>query len=63
MSEIKFRAWDKDTKKIYQITDMNFSDCLANGVCHGEWQEFSFSKLLRYTGLKDKNANIKKKEI
>ena len=56
MREIKFRAWCETTKNIYQITDIDFSNYMANGVCNGDWQEFSTSKLLQYTGLKDKNG-------
>lgn len=56
MSEIKFRAYDKKSQKIYQITDINFSDYVANGVCYGDWEEFSINNLLRYTGLQDKNG-------
>ena len=56
MREIKFRAYDKESKKIYQITDINFSDYSANGVCYGDWKEFSINNLLQYTGLKDKNG-------
>ena len=55
MREFKFRAWDKKTNKIYQITDIDFNNYLANGVCDGEWEEFSTCNLLQYTGLKDKN--------
>ena len=56
MREIKFRGYDKKSQKIYQITDINFSDYVANGVCYGDWKEFSINNLLQYTGLKDKNG-------
>ena len=56
MKEIKFRAYDEESQKIYQITDINFSDYSANGVCCGEWKEFSTNNLLQYTGLKDRNG-------
>ena len=55
MREIKFRAYDEESKKMYQITDINFSDYVANGVCYGDWKDFSINNLLQYTGLKDKN--------
>lgn len=56
MREIKFRAYDEESKKMYQITDINFSDYVANGVCYGDWKDFSINNLLQYTGLKDKNG-------
>lgn len=56
MREIKFRAYDKKSQKMYQITDINFSDYVANGVCFGDWKEFSINNLLQYTGLLDKNG-------
>ena len=56
MREIKFRAYDEESKKMYQITDVNFSDYVANGICYGDWKDFSINNLLQYTGLKDKNG-------
>lgn len=56
MREIKFRGYDKESQKMYQITDINFSDYVANGVCFGDWKEFSINNLLQYTGLLDKNG-------
>ncbi len=56
MREIKFRAWDNDKKILCSVTDINFSDYSANGVCFGDWSEFSINKLMQYTGLKDKNG-------
>ena len=56
MREIKFRAWDNNKETLCNITDINFSDYSANGVCFGEWSEFSVNNLMQYTGLKDKNG-------
>ena len=56
MREIKFRAYDEESKKMYQITDINFSDYVANGVCYGDWKDFSINNLMQYTGLKDRNG-------
>ena len=58
MREIKFRAWDNNKETLCNITDINFSDYSANGVCFGEWSEFSVNNLMQYTGLKDKNGVI-----
>jgi uncharacterized phage protein (TIGR01671 family) len=57
MREIKFRAWNKETKELnergpFDLTDENndsgyFGDCVANN---------SDCILSQYTGLKDKNG-------
>ena len=46
MREIKFRAWDKEQKKITVIFDI-FSGAIPNITKHD---------LMQYTGLKDKNG-------
>ena len=58
MREIKFRAWDKLTKKMERVRSINFDE---KRLFHGTWvngfyydSEF-VSEPMQYTGLKDKN--------
>ena len=61
MREIKFRAWNKKTKCMFQVTEMNFR---SNGVVYsvspnqGEnWFLVGDDvELTQYTGLKDVNG-------
>ena len=60
MREIKFRAWDEDTKEmltepddvpIYYENDNGFHSGRTN--MHGDWTQL---KLMQHTGLKDRNG-------
>jgi uncharacterized phage protein (TIGR01671 family) len=53
MREIKFRAWDKETKKMSYGNIEHFDDMLGFRFEHFETDEPIF---MQYTGLKDKNG-------
>lgn len=57
MREIKFRAWDKDSKKMFKIARFDFSDYTIYShlfACDGYLGESC--EIMQYTGLKDKNG-------
>lgn len=60
MRQIKFRAWDKETKKMMMVGGITFN---ANGkfdndlvVDNEEWLQIEKFGLMQFTGLKDKNG-------
>ena len=57
MKQIKFRAWDKDSKKMFKIARFDFSDYTIYShlfACAGYLGESC--EIMQYTGLKDKNG-------
>ena len=58
MREIKFRAWDNLTKKIYRVTSwVDGSVHLSGNAEEGEHSRLMHEVILmQYIGLKDKNA-------
>ena len=64
MREIKFRAWNKVTKKTYEVIKIDFYNekvgyLFADPITQGEaigYFKFSDIDLMEYTGLKDKNG-------
>ena len=68
MREIKFRAWDKNNKKMLEVDGINFNEfgfkqyksaaiaCELPGTELSQIVNLSEVELMQYTGLKDKNG-------
>ena len=64
MRDIKFRAWDKDNKKMVEIYQMQFlkrglairRHTESRGTGGWDFEEINNYNLMQYTGIKDKNG-------
>lgn len=57
MREIKFRAWDEESKRMFNIARFDFADHTVYShlfACEGHLAENL--KIMQYTGIKDKNG-------
>lgn len=69
MREVKFRAWDKITKQIFEVKQIDFNaierniygDITTNSIfgksdTELQWRSFDKAELMQFTGLKDCNG-------
>jgi hypothetical protein len=59
MKKIKFRVWDKESRRMLIVTDLDFKGIYENELvyvcCEGQEYNIKNVELLQFTGIKDKN--------
>ncbi|WKZ96848.1 YopX family protein [Lacticaseibacillus paracasei] len=53
--EIKFRAWQPQVKRMFEVGDIDFIKEEVM-LCHWGWESSNDIDLMQYTGLHDKNG-------
>lgn len=56
MRKIKFRAWDKENKKMFIPEGISNSGWVSTSFSNDDWWNPETFELMQYTGLKDKNG-------
>jgi len=54
--EIKFRAWDKQNKRMFEVDGLSFRNQYVTDEAGQHTFKFNQCDLIQYTGLKDKNG-------
>ena len=57
MREIKFRAWDKEKKEMFEVEEIDFKHKTLKVKGENDWRNFpDLCELMECTGLSDKNG-------
>ena len=56
MREIKFRAWDKENKRMLYVSDINFCGEEISAYDREEYIGFNYIELMQFTGRQDING-------
>ena len=54
MKQVKFRAWEKNSKEMIDVYDIDFVGGMINS--NTAWRGLEEVELMQYTGLNDKNG-------